>query len=197
MSITVGLTGSIASGKSFVTDYLRSQSYSVFDADKIARSSYNDEAVFSQIMQKLSIENISDGDQLRSFISEFVFSDPIKLKTIESIIHPFVRERMNKFIADSTGEDLVFLDIPLLFENRMASLFDRVMVTYCSKDKIYQRLDQRGYSTDKVDRILAKQYDIDARVELADFVVDTNLSEDKTYEQIDEILKKLKLLNYA
>jgi dephospho-CoA kinase len=197
MSITVGLTGSIASGKSFVTDYLRSQSYSVFDADKIARSSYNDEAVFSQIMQKLSIENISDGDQLRSFISEFVFSDPIKLKTIESIIHPFVRERMNKFIADSIGEDLVFLDIPLLFENRMASLFDRVMVTYCSKDKIYQRLDQRGYSTDKVDRILAKQYDIDARVELADFVVDTNLSEDKTYEQIDEILMKLKLLNYA
>lgn len=197
MSITVGLTGSIASGKSFVTDYLRSQSYSVFDADKIARSSYNDEAVFSQIMQKLSIENISDGDQLRSFISEFVFSDPIKLKTIESIIHPFVRERMNKFIADSTGEDLVFLDIPLLFENRMASLFDRVVVTYCSKDKIYQRLDQRGYSTDKVDRILAKQYDIDARVELADFVVDTNLSEDKTYEQIDEILMKLKLLNYA
>ena len=104
---------------------------------------------------------------------------------------------MNKFLADCKGQDLVFLDVPLLFENRMVDLFDQIVVTYCTKDKIYQRLDKRGYSSDKVDRILEKQYDIDARLKLADFVVDTNLSEDKTYEQIDGILKKLKLLNYA
>ena len=197
MSFTIGLTGSIASGKSFVADYLISKSYKVFDADKVARSSYNDATVFSKISQEFSIENISDGDQLRSFISEFVFSDPIKLKTIESIIHPFVRERMNKFIADTIEEDLVFLDIPLLFENRMVDLFDCVIVTYCSKDKIYQRLDQRGYSTDKVDRILDRQFDIEARLDFADFVIDTNLSLEKTYEQTDVILTKLKSLNYA
>ena len=52
MTITVGLTGSIASGKSFVTEYLRLKSYSVFDADKVARSSYHDDYVFSQITPK-------------------------------------------------------------------------------------------------------------------------------------------------
>jgi dephospho-CoA kinase len=197
MTIAVGLTGSIASGKSFVTDYLRSQSYSVFDADNVARSSYNDEAVFSKIIEELSIDNITDGDQLRSFLSGFVFSDPVKLKKIELIIHPFVRDRMNRFINDSRDEDLVFLDIPLLFENRMVDLFDRVIVTYCSKDKIYQRLCQRGCSIEKVDKILDKQYDIETRLDLADFVIDTNFSVDNTYEQIDFMLAKLKLLNYA
>jgi dephospho-CoA kinase len=191
MAITVGLTGSIASGKSFVADYLRSKSYNVFDADKVVRSAYNDAAVFNHIIQELSIENISDGDRLRSFISEFVFSDPVKLKKLELIIHPFVRKRMKKFLDDSKDENLVFLDIPLLFENQMADLFDRVVVIYCSKDKVYQRLEKRGYSIEKVNKILEKQYDMDARLDLADFVIYTNLSIDKTYEQIDAILTKL------
>ena len=186
-----GITGAISTGKTFVADYLISLGYTVFDADNLCRRSYYDIDICKQIYKIFpNLEGIL-GDQLRDKISQFIFQDLSKLKLLENIIQPYIRSEMQEFIDVNKDDKFLFLDIPLLFENKMEDLFDKIIVTDCSEANIYKRLISRGYDEDKIKQILAKQIDKDIKREKASCVINTDNSEDDTFKQVNYILQKI------
>jgi len=129
----VGITGLISSGKTFVGDYLIQLGYITFDADKVSRESYCCLDICNQIYKVFPDLSGFLADDLRSAIAKFIFQDYSKLKLLENIIHPYVRNEMHRFLASNQQEKVVFLDIPLLFENKMESMFDKVIVKHARR----------------------------------------------------------------
>ncbi len=189
--LIIGLTGSISSGKTFVTDYLRRLGYIIFDADKVSRRSYYLQDIICQIYE--IFPNLAGlvGDNLRSEIAKFIFQDYSKLKLLENIIQPYVRNEMHEFISINQREQIVFLEIPLLFENKMESMFDKIVVTICSQDNLQKRLVARGYDDLKIKQILAKQLSQDEKSQKADFIINTNNSEEETLRKVNAILEEI------
>jgi dephospho-CoA kinase len=194
--LIVGITGLIASGKTFVTSYLNKHNYHVFDADRIARRSYYVQEIYSQIHNIFPELRDYTGDELRKHISDFIFADSAKLALLERIIHPYVRNEMHEFMADQKrlGTSIIFLDIPLLFENQLEQMFDKIIVIACGKAALFKRLQERGYNQLKIAQVLSKQLDLEYKKQRASFVIDTDSTEAGTIEQIEAVLRNLKNL---
>ena len=189
--LLVGITGGIATGKTFITNYLLKAGYKVFDADKCSRLSYSVFDIYSQIHNVFPDLSGIVGDELREEVAKFIFSDSNKLKLLENIIHPYVRNEMYSFVEDSKeeGEAVIFLDIPLLFEKNLVDLFDKIIVTVCSENIRDKRLYKRGYDDVKMKNILNQQIKQKEKEKLSDYVIDTSFSKDSTILEIQKILK--------
>ena len=165
----IGLTGGIATGKSTVSRLLAARDFAVVDADRLAR-----EAVQFGTKANLEIARVfgpgailSTGDLDRKVIGDIVFSDRTKLALLEGIIHPRVRElaQERRKALEAEGRAVAFYDVPLLFEKKMESLFDRVVVVACDKKTQRQRLIARdGFSAEDADRRLAAQMPIEEKI---------------------------------
>ncbi|MDD8048286.1 MAG: dephospho-CoA kinase [Thomasclavelia sp.] len=179
----IGITGGIACGKSEVTSYLTSKGYVVIDSDKLVNEAYQD----SDIKNKLeaSFHTLD-----KKSIGQVIFNDTNKKKTLENIIHPFVIEGLKKGIQTNQNQDLIFLDIPLLYESNLEYLCDKVIVVSITLDNQIKRLCKRdnidpNYARIKID----SQMRLKEKEKRADYVLDNNHSLDDLYHQIDMILK--------
>ena len=169
-----GITGSIATGKSTVTNYLRDKGYLVVDSDKLAYDA-------------LTIDqNCIDKTKTRFNLPE----GKIDRKKLEKIIHPYVISRIKKEIEDNRDLKYIFLDIPLLYESKLEYLCDKVIVVYLSLEDELKRLMER----DQIDKeyaklIIANQMSIESKKVKADIVLDNSGSLENLYNQIEELLK--------
>ena len=114
--LKIAITGNIASGKSAVENHLQKLGYKVFDTDKIAH----------QILETSPEVKKTFGTTDRKEIAKIVFSNPEKLKVLETIIHPKVKEEILKIFK--LDEKIVFISVPQLFESGFNNLFDKVFV---------------------------------------------------------------------
>ncbi|UHA72454.1 dephospho-CoA kinase [Paenibacillus sp. 481] len=188
--MNIGLTGGIASGKSTVSQMLVRHGALLVDADQIAR-----EIVLpgSPALQKIADQFgadmlLSDGSLHRKRLGEIVFANPEQRKLLESITHPAIRARMMAQMSQYEQEHpdkLVVVDVPLLFESGMESLFQMVMVVYVPRDVQLQRLMNRDCSNEEQARQrLAAQMDIELKRERADVVIDNSHSLEETERQV-------------
>ena len=191
--IVVGITGNIATGKTFISDYLITKNYSVFCADRVSRNSYLYVNIYKQIHQIFPESQNLLGDDLRNYLSKFIFADKEKLILLEKIIQPYVRQEMISFIKFSkeAKKELIFVDVALLYEKKLEEIFDYVIVTDSKNANIKQRLEMRSYDKNKINDILNIQLDQNLKKSKADFVIDTNNSKEETINQLNKILKKL------
>jgi dephospho-CoA kinase len=186
----IGITGSISTGKSVVTDYLIKRGFQVIDADKLAKDELNNPEVISEIVRRFGASVLIDGRIDRQALGQLIFMDAEARRTLNDIIHPRVIEKMQKLIQTMTG--LIFLDIPLLFEARLEHLVNKVIVVYTSQKTQLQRLMSRdGIDERFALQKIASQMDIETKRRRADFVVNNENDLEQTYLQIDDIIRRL------
>jgi len=185
----VGLTGSMAMGKSTAANYLKSLCVPVFDSDAAVHALYEGEAV--EAIERAFPGVAHSGHVDRKKLGEAIAGDPQALARLEAIVHPLVRRKQRDFILAevSRGTDLVVLDIPLLFESGADKLCDAVIVVSAPEEVQRQRLAARkGMTPDRVDDLLARQVPDAEKRARADFVVDTSGLISQSCAQLDRFL---------
>ncbi|MBT4761643.1 MAG: dephospho-CoA kinase [Bdellovibrionaceae bacterium] len=145
--IWVGLTGGIATGKSTVAKTLAKMGFTVLNADELVhRLLLKGSEAYTEVLDAFGLDILGPGQQVdRKKLGEIVFKDKSKLELLESIIHPKIRKCMKTKREDLTskGEDIAFYDVPLLFEKKMETQFDQIVVVSCSEDLQVKRLMAR------------------------------------------------------
>lgn len=195
MALIIGLTGGIASGKSTVTRMLLDMNIPVIDADIEARKVVEKgEKAFMQIVEAFGNDVLTEtGDIDRVKLGSIVFHDEKKRLQLNTIVHPAVRERMNseKERLITSGNTVVVLDIPLLFESKLTHLVEKIILVYVEEDVQLKRLMSRNQLTemDAIARIRS-QMPLKEKIKLADEVINNNGSIENTKTQLLQVLKK-------
>ena len=191
--MNIGITGSIACGKSTVSDYLIAKGYTIIDADKLGHVALNSDDVKRKLAEKFGDEILENNEISREKLGKLVFGNDDNLKILNSIIHPKIKELILKLQEEHKDEDLVFLDIALLYEANFVDLVEKVAVVYVDEDVQLERLMMRN-SLPKEEAVkrIESQMSPREKASLGDFVINNSYSKEDTFQQIDEILEKLK-----
>ncbi|MBU5245845.1 dephospho-CoA kinase [Bacillus halotolerans] len=193
MTLVIGLTGGIASGKSTVANMLIDKGITVIDADIIAKQAVEKgmpayRQIIDEFGEDILLEN---GDIDRRKLGALVFTNEQKRLALNSIVHPAVREEMLKRRDESIAnqETFVVLDIPLLFESKLESLVDKIIVVSVTKELQLERLTKRNQLTEEeaLSRIRS-QIPLEEKVSRADNVIDNSRTLEETKQQLEEIL---------
>lgn len=195
MALIIGLTGSIASGKSTVSLMFDEFRIPVVDADKIAREVvYPGEEAYNKIIETFGTHLLREDKTLnRKKLGEIVFDDQEKLETLNQIVHPAIRKRIiekrDGFVQD--GASCVVLDIPLLFESNLTNFVDKTIVVYVDENVQLQRLMERDeFGESEALKRIKSQMPVKEKAKLADAVINNNSSKTVTFEQLEDILRK-------
>ncbi len=195
--MTIGLTGSIATGKSTVSKMLQEAGVPVVDADISAREVVMPgTAGLKKITATFGEEILqADGSLNRNKLGEVIFNDAKKRELLNQIVHPLVRADMlaKRRVLFSKGEKWVVFDIPLLFESQLTDIVDITLVVATSEETQLTRLMERNHLTEAEAKVrIESQIPIDEKKRYADFVIDNNDSLMATKKQVNEFLQWLK-----
>ena len=191
--MNIGITGSIACGKSTVSDYLIAKGYTVIDADKLGHVALTSNYVKRKLSEKFGDEILENNEISREKLGKLVFGNDDNLKILNSIIHPKIKELILKLQEEHKEEDLVFLDIALLYEANFVDLVEKVVVVYVDEDVQLERLMTRNsLSKEEALKRIESQMSPQEKASLGDFVINNSYSKEDTFQQIDEIIEKLK-----
>lgn len=195
--LRVGLTGGIATGKSYVTQRLREAGLPTIDADVLAREAVAPGSPgLAAVVQRFGREVLADNGSLdRTRLGEIVFADAGARTDLEAIIHPEVRRRIAELQADLAARGYrgaAIADIPLLFETGRQADFDVIVVVACEPARQKARLMERdGLSEEAADQRLAAQMPIAEKVRRADHVIRTDGTFADTDAQVDSLIAQL------
>lgn len=188
--IVLGLTGSIASGKTTVAGMFADAGLPVFSADRAVHELYDGEAAGA--VEAAFPEALSSGRIDRGALAEAVLADPLALSRLEAIIHPLVRERAAAFLEAhrAAGAALVVLEIPLLLETGAAYPVDHIVVVWAAEAELRRRaLARPGMDAHKLETLMARQMPQDEKRARADFAIDTGQSLEAVRKQVHEIIE--------
>ncbi|BCH57737.1 dephospho-CoA kinase [Agrobacterium vitis] len=191
--IRIGLTGSIGMGKTTTADFFRQEGVPVYDADAAVHDLYRGDAVapIGAVFPEAVVSGVVD----REILSRTLAQNPGKLKQLEAIVHPLVRDKQQDFLEDQelAGADLVVFDIPLLFETGGEKRLDKVVVVSCDADTQRRRVLARpGWSEEKLALVLSRQMPDAEKRARADFVIDTGQGLQAAQTQVKAIVSMLR-----
>lgn len=192
--IVVGLTGSIAMGKTETAKLFRALEIPVFDSDAEVHRQYRKGGRGVKAVSRIFPEAVIDGSVNREILAKRVLGDPQAMQQLEAAIHPIVREGQDKFLAQckASGQAIAVLDIPLLFETGREAEVDKIVVVSAPAEIQRHRVLQRpGMTPGKLDRILARQMPDAEKRAKADYVVDTSKGVDFAAAQVRDIVANL------
>lgn len=179
----IGITGSIGTGKSVVSDYFRRLGHLVISADQINSELLEKEAVITKINQLLF--NINSLTLDKKQVSKLIFSDEFKKKQLEDYLHPLIYAKIKAIIADNEKEKIVFLEIPLLYETNFKELTDYVIVVYASEQTQIKRIKARDNIRESdVKKRIKGQMPLKEKLFQADYVVDNSGTLSQTEKQL-------------
>ncbi|OQP01460.1 dephospho-CoA kinase [Geobacillus sp. 44C] len=195
MTLTIGLTGGIASGKSTVTEMIRGLGIPVIDADQVARDVVKvGEEAYEQIIKMFGQDILQENGEIdRAKLGAIVFYNEQERKKLNAIVHPAVRRRMlaEKEAYVQKGAKTIVLDIPLLFESELTHLIDKIIVVYVDNDIQLERLMKRnGFSEEEALARIRSQMPLHEKVKKADAVINNNGTIEETKQQLLQILKE-------
>ncbi len=188
----LGLTGSIATGKSTALKAFAELGIPTFSSDDAVHDLYKAEAVAP--VEAVFPGVTTDGAIDRQKLGAILVAHPERLKSLEAIVHPLVRARIKRFLEESAaaGAKLAVVDIPLLFERGVDWGLDAVAVTVVDEAEQRRRaLARPGMTVEKLDAILARQMPQAEKRARADYVLDTGASIDSTRADVAALAKRL------
>jgi dephospho-CoA kinase len=170
-----GLTGGVGMGKSTAAGFFSSRGARVIDTDLIARQMVEPgQPALTEILDCFGRSLVDHrGELRRDELARIVFSDPVARVKLEAILHPRIREAWCRQIDDwrREGHPLALVIIPLLFETRAESHFEKVICVACSCLTQQARLRERGWSDAQIEQRIAAQMPVAQKVARADFVI--------------------------
>lgn len=192
--LTVGLTGGIGAGKSAVSQLLASYGAVIVDSDRIAREVVEPgtpglAAVVAEFGDGVLA---ADGSLDRAKLGGIVFADADRLRALNAIVHPLVRDR-SAALQEAAGPDAVVVnDVPLLAENDLAGLYDVVVVVDAAPATQLDRLVRlRGMAEDEARARMAAQATREQRLAIADIVVDNDGTQAELAERVRKLWEEL------
>lgn len=195
----IGLTGSIATGKSTVTNMLKELGAFVIDCDKTARDvvapGTRGIAKIEAAFGKDAIG--ADGSMDRVYIGDLVFRNPEMKKRLENILFPLIFEALDAELLRLEREGatpVVFLDMPLLYEVKYDSYVDEVWLVYVPFEVQLSRLMKRnGYTKEEALLRIHSQISVDKKKSLAQQVIDNSGTLEDTKEQVRSLWERLQM----
>ncbi len=199
MALVIGLTGGIASGKSTVSNMLRSKGYTVIDADLSAREVVEvGKRAYHQIIDAFGRDILHEDKSLnREKLGSIVFHNAEKRNRLNSIVHPAIRSHMldQKDQAVQNGKNTIIMDIPLLFESKLTWMVEKTVVVFVDPTTQLKRLKERNqFPTEEAEARIKSQLPLVEKVKLADEVINNNGSIEETEQQVEELIKNWNLI---
>jgi dephospho-CoA kinase len=188
----IGLTGGIGCGKSLAAQYFAELGALVIDADQLARAAIERGSDgFDAVVALFGDSILKDGNIDRRALGELIFKDPKAKTKLESIIHPFVRSEFEGAVATLKGDQVLVYEIPLLVETKAHERFDVVITVESEMENRVARLRGRGMHISEIEGRIAAQATREQRIEVADFLIENDGSEDELLRQVENIWDSL------
>ncbi|MDG3142069.1 dephospho-CoA kinase [Streptococcus suis] len=195
MKQVIGITGGIATGKSTVTNYIRSKGYPVIDADNLVHElQAKGGPLYMVLVVQLGQDILAPSGELdRKRLSERFFSDNQLRQELSGLQNDIIRRelllRRDGLLA---RHDVIFMDIPLLFELDYQKEVDCVWLVSLDAERQLKRLKERnGYTTEQAKRRIAAQLSLERKKRLAHVIIDNSGTLAETYQQLDRLLDEL------
>ena len=187
--IRIAILGDIGAGKSFVSKQFNCP---LFNADKEVAEIYkNDRSCYQKIKKALPKYIISDHLD-KKFLLKAVLDSKNNLKKISKIVHPIVRNRMNKFLIKNSSKKLVVLDIPLYLENKLNKKGDVLIFVEAKRKDIKKRLKKREYFNEKLNRNLKSfQLPLTKKKKLSNFVIKNTFNVTKIKNDVKNLKNEI------
>ena len=187
------ITGSITSGKSTVVNLLKERGFSVIDADLIAHEQL--EICKCEIVEAFGEQVLDETGRIdRKKLGAIVFNEPKKLKNLEQILHPKIKEEiLSRATKLEYLGQVYFVDIPLFFEkeDRYAE-FKKVAVIYAPKELLLSRLMSRnGLNLEDAKARVGLQMDIEQKKKMAKFIIDNSSDRKNLQLELEKFLKQI------
>jgi len=188
--LIIGITGSIASGKTKVSELLNQAGFKITSTDLIGHLILFQSNVRNRLVEEFG-DKILDLNKLisRKKLSKVVFENPEKLKILNSITHPEIFKYMHSVIANSKSEMVIF-EVPLLFEAELEDHFDYIITVSANPENQLLRLMKRNNLTKKAAmQKISSQFSNQVKEEKADYVIKNDEDIDELKLQVDSLIK--------
>ncbi len=204
----IGITGSICSGKTALLAYLAEKKYVVFSCDTYVKELYKDSSVVKEIEK-----NFAELHKFDKFsLAKIIYADDKKRKKLESILHPLVAKGLEEFLlvsspnpfSPSSDEDpkmkiintrmtdnVIFLEIPLLFEAGFEKYCTHIITLCCPPEVRLQRALERGLTEEMFESIDNAQMPEELKVQKSDFVINTNVDWEEEIAEFHSVMKRI------
>lgn len=190
--LILGLTGSIAMGKSTVAQMFRDCGVPVFDADAEVRDMQGEDGELLPAIEAAFPGSTGPEGVDRQQLGALVFGNAEALADLEAIVHPAVAAKRQAFLEENATAPLVVFDIPLLFEKGGSEQVDAIAVVSAPPEVQRERVLARdGMTEEKFAQILALQMPDSEKRARADYVIDTGLALRETQKAVEELVDKL------
>lgn len=196
MTLVLGLTGGIATGKSTADEFFKKKNIPIIDSDKIAHNIMNvGKPAWKQVKNAFG-QNYLNQDQTvnRKKLGELVFNNSAELKKLNDITHPLIYQEIQEKIKaeKDKGTPLVIVDAPILFETGGQSYCDKTLVITLPKDLQIKRLMERNNLTrDEALSRIKSQMLLDQKEKLATYVVDNAGTIEELESKLEQLLKEI------
>ena len=188
----IGLTGGIGCGKSLAAQYFAELGALVIDADQLARAAIERGTNgFDEVVTIFGDGILKDGNIDRRALGDLIFKDPTAKAQLENIIHPFVRREFEEAVASLKGDQVLVYEIPLLVETGAHQRFDVVITVESEMENRVARLRARGMHISEIEGRIAAQATREQRIEVADFLIENDGTEDELLRQVENIWDSL------
>lgn len=188
----IAITGSIGSGKSTVSQYLRSRGFYVADSDAIVKDLYQqDNRLKARFVEWFGESIILNGEVDKRRLKQLFLEDQHNRKKVETYVHQRVKERLFDFMDQHSESAVVFCEVPLLFEVNWQHEFDETWLVVTSRDVLIKRLQSyRGMSLEAIEHMLMWQMSVEDKIAKADVVIENQGSLERLYELVDQLVDK-------
>jgi len=195
--IVIGLTGGIASGKTTITNFLKKKKFTVHDSDFVVKKIYSKpEPKFLSYLKKTNLKNSIKGNKIdKKTIREEIFTNTEKRKLLEKYLHAKVKKSRDIFLKKNRQKktQIVFLDIPLLFENKLEKICNYTILFYASLKIRKQRAIRRGGMQKRIlVKIIKSQLSDKIKKKKADYIINTSASKDWCFNKILKTIEQIK-----
>ena len=189
--IIVGLTGGIASGKTFISNYLKSLKIPVHESDFVVEKLYKvKDKNFIRFLNNFGFKGAIINNKIdKTVIRDEIFKSKNKKNNLEKYIHLHVSKSRNVFLKKNKKKKIIFLDIPLLFEKNLAHICDYTCSIIAPVNIRRKRALQRKNMSNKAfNQIIKNQTTDKERKKKSHYLIRTNVKKQKTYLQVDNII---------
>ena len=195
--IVIGLTGGIASGKTTITNFLKKKKFAIHDSDFVVKKIYSKpEPKFLSYLKKTNLKNSIKGNKIdKKTIREEIFTNTEKRKLLEKYLHAKVKKSRDIFLKKNRQKktQIVFLDIPLLFENKLEKICNYTILFYAPlKIRKQRAIRRRGMQKKILLKIIKCQLSDKIKKKKADFIINTSASKDWCFNKILKTIEQIK-----